>query len=364
MPVATHRFVLNSPDEDVVGEVQVVTARHQDTLPDIARRFNLGYDEIVAANPDVSVWLPGEGTQVVLPTKFVLPDAPRKGVVLNLATLRLFYYPKTGPDEPPVVITHPIGIGRVGWSTPLGKTKITKKYADPSWYPPASIRKEHAAMGDPLPAVVPPGPDNPLGSHVLRLGFPRYLLHGTNKPYGVGMRVSHGCVRLFPEDIASMYEMTPVGTRVNIVNQPILAGWSNGSLYLEAHPPLEDDKRDWSKRLRKILEARAGETGGNSPPIDWNRAESLAADPKGIPVPVMQGAPNVEDLIARAPEVENTIPAGSNYQEEAAATTTAEAPEAPETPEATQASLIEAGPRVSELSSAETPERNVMFSPL
>ncbi|HEX2200552.1 MAG TPA: L,D-transpeptidase family protein, partial [Gammaproteobacteria bacterium] len=148
-------------DSDLVGQVQIVTTRYEDTLFDLARKFGLGIRELAQANPGVNKWVPGEGSRVILPTQFILPDAPRKGIVLNLAAMRLFYYPKHKPGETPVVITHPVGIGRENWSTPIGLTKVVKKIANPSWIVPASIRKEHAAIGDPLPAMVPPGPDNP-----------------------------------------------------------------------------------------------------------------------------------------------------------------------------------------------------------
>ena len=174
----------------------------EDTLPDIARRFNLGYEEIARANPGVDPWVPGEGREIVLPTQFVLPAAPREGLVINLAQLRVFYFPKVKEGEPQTVITHPIGIGKVGWQTPEGSTKVTGKRTNPTWFPPASVRKEHKEAGDPLPSKVPPGPDNPLGAHMMTLGWPSYLIHGTNKPYGVGLRSSHGCIRFYPEDIA------------------------------------------------------------------------------------------------------------------------------------------------------------------
>ncbi len=204
-PLATHTFPFDPQTTAVVGTLQVTIATHEDTLPDIARRFNLGYDEVVRANPGVDPWLPGEGTRIVLPTQFVLPDAPREGLVVNLAALRIYYFPKPAKGEQRVVVTLPIGIGKVGWATPEGATKIVSKRKDPVWTPPASVRKEHAAEGDILPARVPAGPDNPLGAFAMNLGWPSYLMHGTNKPAGVGMRASHGCIRLYPEDIATLF---------------------------------------------------------------------------------------------------------------------------------------------------------------
>jgi L,D-transpeptidase ErfK/SrfK len=211
-------------------------ATQQDTLLDIGRRFNVGYEELKLANPGVDPWIPGDGTLVVIPSRYVLPDTPRTGIVLNLAEMRLYYFPDPVDAPRRRVITHPISIGRVGWSTPLGTTRIISKVENPAWYPPASIRAEAEADGEPLPLVVPPGPDNPLGTHALAFAKKGYLIHGTNKPYGLGMRVSHGCVRMYPEDIVSLYQAVSVNTPVHVVNQPVKTGWRDGVLYVEAHP--------------------------------------------------------------------------------------------------------------------------------
>jgi len=216
---------------DVIGVRRTHTVAEGETLLDLARRYDLGFIELRAANPGLDAWIPPVGALVVLPTQHVLPDAPRQGIVINLAELRLYYFPKSG--KPPA--TYPIGIGREGWETPEGQTRIVRKRRDPSWIPPASIRAENPN----LPAVVPPGPDNPLGRFALDLALDKYLLHGTNKPNGVGRRVSHGCMRLYPEDIAWLFEAVPVGTPVTIVNQEIKFGWSDGALYMEMHPNLE-----------------------------------------------------------------------------------------------------------------------------
>ena len=253
--VLVHRFALDDPDQTTFGEVQVIVAREADTFSDIARSYGLGYDELVNANPGVDPWLPGEGTEIILPTRFVLPEAPREGIVLNIANKRLFYFEPVADGDVATMITYPIGIGRVGWATPTGAAEIIAKATDPAWYVPASVREEHREAGDPLPAIVPPGPDNPLGRHVLKLDMPGYLLHGTNQPYGVGMRVSHGCVRLYPEHIEALYASAGLGTPVTIVNQPVLAGWRDGQFYVAAHPRLEDDERAHDELLEDALAA-------------------------------------------------------------------------------------------------------------
>ncbi len=222
---------------DVVGEVGTVVTRARDTLLDIGRAHGLGYNEIAAANPAVDPWVPGEGTRIVVPTQFVLPPGPREGIVINLAQMRLFYFPPPEPGQAARVVTLAIGIGDDIAPTPIATTHITRKAVDPSWRPPDSVRKRRAEEGETLPAVVPPGPDNPLGSRALYLGLPSYLIHGTNRPWGIGMRVSNGCIRLYPEDIEALYEQVPVGTPVRIINEPILFGERNGTPVLQAFRP-------------------------------------------------------------------------------------------------------------------------------
>jgi len=320
LAMATHRFLI-APDQDVGGRLQVTIARHEDTLTDIARRFNVGYEEIIRANPGVDPWLPGEGTPVLLPTEFVLPDAPREGVVLNLAAMRLYYFPKREKNAPIEVITHPIGIGKVGWVTPEGSTKVVARVKDPVWIPPVSVRQEHAKDGDILPDKVPPGPDNPLGRHMMRLGWPSYLIHGTNKPPGVGMRSSHGCIRLYPEDIEGLYESIPIGTRVTVVNQPYLLGWRGEQLLVQAYEPQDDDKRDWSD-VPKALRQKAARPGAarwkkiaaHADSIDWEAIRLAAAKPRGIALPVGPGKPEgLEARVAQAPRVRNAIPKGATW---------------------------------------------------
>ncbi|MFO0449252.1 MAG: L,D-transpeptidase family protein, partial [Pseudomonadota bacterium] len=320
-PVATHRFTIDPARDHVVGEVQVVKVGADDTFPDIARRFNVGYEELVRANPGVDPWLPGEGRELVVPTRFILPDAPREGVVVNVAAMRLFYYPKRKPNEPQVVITHPIGIGKVGWRTPEGVTKIVSRTQNPTWTPPASVRREHLKRGEKLPPRVPPGPDNPLGAHMFRLGWPSYLIHGTNKPPGVGMRSSHGCIRMYPEDIEELFDAIPIGTQVRIVNQPYLLGWRDEKLYVQAYGALEDDRRDWEHGPKSLLKRAAKSKSplwqkirAHDADIDWELARAQSDTPRGIPVPVMRAVPgSVDAVVAAARRVRNVLPDGATW---------------------------------------------------
>ena len=304
-PIDANLFVLDSAEQAVIGETQIVFANEENTFSDFAREYGLGYDELVDANPDVDPWLPGEGTLVVLPTQYVLPDVPREGIILNIASKRLFYFPPAAEGEPQTVMTFPIGIGRVGWQTPLGSSAVISKARDPSWYVPASVRKEHEELGDPLPAVVPPGPDNPLGRHVLKLDIPGYLIHGTNQPYGVGMRVSHGCVRLYPENIEYLYDLIAIGEPVHIINEPYLAGMQDGSLYFESHAPLEDDEVSVENRLVTALAKVEGLASEQN--LQFDLAALRSATQANLGVPVILSAIAADDLHARARVVANSV---------------------------------------------------------
>jgi L,D-transpeptidase ErfK/SrfK len=316
-PTATHKFPLDAQSGDIVGYVQRTTVGKEDTLPDIARRFDVGYEEMLLANPGVDPWLPGVGREVVVPTQFVLPASPHEGVVVNVAAMRIFYYPPHKKGEPQTVYTHPIGIGKVGWKTPEGTAKIVARQKDPVWIVPKSVRDEHAADGEKLPDRVPPGPDNPLGQYEFRLDWPSYLIHGTNKPYGVGMRSSHGCMRLYPEDIAVFFDLIPIGTKVTIVNQPYLFGSRDGTIYLQAYAVMEDDSRDWDKNrkrlLANLLHPKQRQKIESQSDIDWQRVGDLAHAPRAIPVPVSTGMDGLDAVLAQSLLVENTLPQGSNW---------------------------------------------------
>ncbi len=317
-PTASHRFQFDPATTEVVGQLQVTTVGEKDTLSDIARRFNLGYEEIVRANPGVDPWLPGVGREIVLPTRFVLPDAPYEGLVVNLAALRVYYYPKRKEGELQTVITHPIGIGKVGWQTPEGVTKVTSKRKDPVWTVPASVRAEHKKNNDPLPARVGPGPDNPLGAFAMNLGWPSYLVHGTNKPYGVGLRSSHGCIRLYPEDIAPLFQDIAIGTKVTVVNQPIAFGWEADALHMQIFPILEDDARREGDGAQKLLDEAIAvhmqkRIKQHNVTADLGLIKSIAAAPRGLTVPVSKAGTTVDAVLADTRHVENILPTGATW---------------------------------------------------
>lgn len=316
--LSTHRHEIDSTTSDVIGELRVTRVGHEDTFTDLARRFNVGYDELVRANPGVDPWLPGEGREIVLPTLHLLPNAPREGIVINLAAMRLYYLPRAARGEAQVVYTFPIGIGRVGWATPEGTTSVTRMTRNPVWRPGPGVRREHAENGETLPAVVPPGPDNPLGTRALYLGWPSYLIHGTNKPAGVGLRSSHGCIRMFPEDVEFLYELVRPGTKVTVVNQPFVFGWHDGQLFMQAFNVLEDDPRDWQRAQLKLLSRSLAariqkELKARGESIDWAAVSRFVHAPRGLPVSVSRGESSYEALIATAPRVRNALPIGATW---------------------------------------------------
>jgi len=356
-PIAGNAEVYRLPaaGDDLIGRIKYATAGDEDTLIDIARENSLGQEEIVMANPTVDRWLPKGGTKVLIPRQFILPDAPRSGIVLNIPEMRLYYYPggsapavtkpkpaapkaqpvaasggryqthiarkgessravaKSEPAAEPVeavavssapsrdVITYPVSIGRMDWRTPLGATQVIQKVKDPSWHPPESIKKEHAKDGDMLPDVVPPGPNNPLGQFAMKLGVAGYLIHGTDvdKAYGIGMRVTHGCIRMYPEDIAKLFPLVNVGTPVRLVNQPVKLGWIGDDLYMEVHQPLDEDRMSYGELRDLAMGLIDKKTASRPVSINSAALKKELEHPTGVPV-LISGIASVSDAPERA----------------------------------------------------------------
>jgi L,D-transpeptidase ErfK/SrfK len=282
--VADAQSFLLEAHQDLIGEPARAQAEQKDTLPDIARQNHLGFDEIVAANPGVDTWLPGAGATIRLPLQHLLPDVPRTGIVVNLPDGRLYYFHADAAGRS-VVEVYPISVGQMDWKTPIGVTKVVQKEKNPTWYPPKSVRDKHLQDGDVLPPAIPPGPDNPLGEYAMRLGVPggAYLIHGTNNPVGVGMQITHGCIRLYPEDIAFLFGEVAVGMDVRIVNQRIKTGWVEGALYLEVHRPLEAVNPKDVEDLTALTRAIVAATQERRVSIDWDQAELVFAEAGGTP---------------------------------------------------------------------------------
>jgi len=279
------QYPLSDADALMFGDIETITAFGEDTLPDLARRYSLGYEEIQRANPGVDVWLPGEGTTVLIPGQRLLPPGVHEGIVVNLPEHRLYYFPKPKKGEVPQVITFPVSIGKMDWNTPLGKTRIVDKRKNPTWSPPESVRKEHAERGDPLPAVVKAGPDNPLGAYAMRLGITpgAYLIHGTNNPIAVGMAITHGCIRMYPEDIEALFPLVPVNTPVWLINEPVKVARVNGQVWLEVHPPVDAEGQRAEVDLEGFY-ARANAALGETPAaIHWDFVLSTLKEASGLP---------------------------------------------------------------------------------
>jgi len=286
--------------DDVIGRLRFIRLEKGDTLPDIARHFSLGLNGVSAANPGVDIWVPEAGKHIMLPMSFILPDAPRKGIVINLAAMRLFQF--TGNSGSSTVLTYPVGVGAEDRPSPQGLMRVDRKTSRPTWHVPASIAKAHMKKGDPLPATVLPGPQNPLGEYALYLSAQSYLIHGTNKPASIGLRATNGCIRLYPEDVKRLYESTPVKSPVNIVNQPYLVGHSNGVVYLEVHGSTEDvDTAELDTIYKKLrtIEKEAGCT------LDWSKVKNVLAEARGIPVPIFEISQGSGKGVAEPTEVKH-----------------------------------------------------------
>jgi L,D-transpeptidase ErfK/SrfK len=283
------RHPLESPPSspDLVGRLAFRDARAEDTFVDLAPELGIGYVELVAANPGVDPWLPKQGTRLVVPTARLLPSGEREGIVVNLGDLRLYWFEAGKPTR-----SYPIGIAKDGYATPLGDTVVKSKREKPEWTPGPSARR------DGYPELVPPGPDNPLGDYALYLGWPSYLIHGTNDPRGVGRHSSRGCIRLYPDDIAELYARVAPGTPVRVVNEPVKLGWIGGELYLEVNPDAEQSMeldvtgktppQRAPKDLRKLIERAAGKDAAR---VDWPRAERAGLRRSGVPTRITGGPP-------------------------------------------------------------------------
>ena len=301
------RYVVSDTGNTLVGEIKNVKADERDTLLDIARRHGFGYQDMKLVNPEIDTWLPGEGQEVTLPSQFILPGAPMRGIVLNIPEMRLYYYPPKQIGKPQEVITYPLGVGREGWNTPYIKTNIIEKKTSPNWYPPESIRKEHEEAGDPLPKIVKAGPDNPLGDYALRLGNPDYLIHGTNNPYGIGMRISHGCIRLYPEDIKALFSVVSLKTPVNIINQPYKIGVKDNIIYLEAHPYLDEDIEKYENNLTSVVALIIKISKNQEYELDWSVAYEAINKPSGLPIAIGMYLPKVKQAKVVQAKVEEKL---------------------------------------------------------
>jgi L,D-transpeptidase ErfK/SrfK len=337
----------------IVGEDTHLKTRYEDTLYDLARQYGVGSEEITSANPKVDPWLPGAGTAIVIPGRRILPPGPREGIVVNIAEHRLYYYPKRKVHGHHIVITYPVSIGKMDWKTPLGLTHVIQKERNPVWIPPASIRAEHLKEGDPIPSVVRAGPDNPLGAFAMRLAVKPgdYLIHGTNNPLAVGMPVTHGCIRMYPEDVAALFPTVPIGTPVRLINVPLKVAFLDGQLWLEVHAPVDAQGQTIAPELKDFEQMLDTALGSTTTAIDWDYARQTLKLANGIAVTVglqadLDSSPGTQQTSAggqpAAPEAGHDAPA--DLKSPAGAQPPAAAPQASAPSVARRASASEAKP--------------------
>ncbi len=267
-------------DGNIVGTIKTATVRGNDTLSTVGRRYDIGGYEMKEANPGVNYLFPEPGSRLTIPTRFILPSGERKGIVVNLAEMRLYFYHPNGRT----VSTYPIGIGKQGWLTPLGKTQVVRMQKDPWWIVPDSILEKHARSGKPIPAKMPPGPKNPLGKYKMNLGFKNIVIHGTPYPKGVGLRSSHGCMRMLPEDIQELFGQVTVGMQVRVVHEPHKVGIVGGNIYLEAHVPLRESIYQNPMSINQLVMKTAATYGYQGKfNVRWNDARNYSKVANGYP---------------------------------------------------------------------------------
>jgi L,D-transpeptidase ErfK/SrfK len=277
-------YTIQKPDDAVIGEDQNIETVYEDTLYNLARAYSLGSEELIRVNPGVDPWLPGAGKMLIVPGRHILPPGPHEGIVVNLPEHRLYYFPKPSRGGPIEVITYPVSIGKMDWRTPLGITRVIQKQKNPTWYPTESVRKEHADAGDPLPAKVGPGPANPLGAYAMRLaaGDGTYLIHGTNNPIAVGLAITHGCIRMYPDDVAALFPLIPVGTPVHLINVPVKVAWVDGELLLEAHPPVDAQGQSVEPDIEQFSDLLKAAVGDATVAVHWDYAREVLQKADGV----------------------------------------------------------------------------------
>jgi L,D-transpeptidase ErfK/SrfK len=287
----TEPYVVVANRDPAIADTMIGSIRHYstakgDTFLDVARFYGLGYNELEQANPGIDPWIPGiKAKSLMLPTAWVLPQVPYVGVVVNIPEMRLYYFhPKKG-DQPLLVTSYPVGLGRDEWRTPKGKFKVQGKTKNPTWVIPESIRQEHIKERGDHRTMIPGGAaDNPLGKYRLELTMPGYRIHGTDIPWGVGMQVSHGCVRLYPEDIEALFPVIPVGTPGEFVYQPVKIGARDGRIYAEVSPDIYELVPDMQGEARRIVEGL-----GWGQYVDAIKLEQAVTAKNGIPTDVTLG---------------------------------------------------------------------------
>ncbi len=271
-------YTIPANDESIIGSIQSGFVKSGDSAATIAQAYDIGFNEIQNANPEIDMnHRFSNSREVVIPTQHLLPNAPRKGIVINLPEMRMYYY------EGKEVHTYPIGIGKTGKTIPVTTAKVTYKKENPFWYPPQDIREFNLAQGVILPRVLPPGPDNPLGTYAIYMTVPTYLIHSTIFPESVGRRASFGCIRMYENDIESFFPTVKRGVPIEILNSPVKVGWQNKYLYMEAHTPLEESKADFDATLPGMVHKIVENTSTKPTLVDWQEVSFIAQAKDGVP---------------------------------------------------------------------------------
>lgn len=273
-------YDLPPSDHAIIGQVQYGTANHGDNAINMAQRFDLGFNAIENANPDLDLTRGfNAGTKLKIPTQHLLPNEARKGIIINLPEMRMYYFPKDSSK----IYTYPIGIGKMGKTIPITRAAITRKATNPTWTPPDSIREFNLEQGIVLPQVMPPGPDNPLGQYAIYMSIPTYLIHSTIFPASIGKRASFGCIRMYESDIEEFFPTVNRGVPVAVINQPVKIGWQYDHLYLETHQPLEEHEGATEATLPGVVQALTDSTQHQAVLIDWQLVSYLVQEKDGLP---------------------------------------------------------------------------------
>lgn len=304
-PAQGATYDLPSDGSTVIGRTQLVVASAENTLLDLARHFDLGYEEMLLANPGVSVWLPAASVPLVVPGQLILPQAPWVGIVVNIPQHRLYYFPAAVRGQPRQVLTYPLGVAREGWSTPRGLTQVIAKYRDPAWLVPLRTRNERALDNEAeMPEYFPPGPDNPMGMHAIATGFKGIFIHGTNRPWGVGMRSSHGCLHLYPEDASELFALVQAGTPVRIVDQPFLVGNDHGRWVMASYPLVPEYHSAQSPFTRAFETVGVVISAQGAPlhsEIAWDRVQRAVDEAQAVPLAIEAEQADMAPWLASQP---------------------------------------------------------------
>ncbi len=262
--------------QTVVGEPTRYTLPEGKTVYEAARHLDLGVNQVASAFPDLDFINPPSGEALEFPTWWVLPQSDYRGIVINVPEMRIYYFPAANPGT---VITYPVGLGDDAWQTPIAPFKVIDKNVDPAWYLPETIRAEHIRERNDPRTMIPGGaPDNPLGHYRLKLSLPLFGIHGTNVPWGIGMEVTHGCIRLYPEDIAQLFPLVPVGTPGQFVYQPVKIGGRGGEIFIEVHPDVYETRFNYLEEALRSLDAKGWKSR-----VDWRLLTEALEAKRGTP---------------------------------------------------------------------------------